>query len=339
MVSRAYVLDKDGTLVHHGDAIPGARDFLARLIAEDIPHVILSNTGERDGAEVAAALTRTLGFEVAASRIHAARESMAAALREELAKGTIDHVRVVGVPLDGHPLLRPDALPPRDASRECVAVFSDGAVDDYCATVTAVGAWLAHGAQLWITSSDASIAVCRADGGVVHRPGPGAFLNAVRSVAVDARRVRVFGKERDPTMGSKSMDMLRAQGYEGPARGVVMVGDRFDTDVRAGMRHGWSTCLVESGCHTAAHAPLFPADVAGSVAASVRDLAHERAATLGEAVADIVREALRRAPRSQALADWVAARLLAVAQRVDATLQAPPRRIRSVPNLQALDVA
>ena len=132
--------------------------------------------------------------------------------------------------------------------------------------------------------------------------------------------------------------MLRAQGFAGAPCDVVMVGDRFDTDVRAGVRHGWSTCLVESGCHTlAAHAALFPADVASSVAASVAELARQRDPTLAEAVGDLVREALRRAPRSAFVADWIGGKLRTVGRALDETLRlgdVPPRRIRSLPDLQ-----
>jgi len=39
----------------------------------------------------------------------------------------------------------------------------------------------------------------------------------------------------------------------------MMVGDRFDTDVRGGVSVGILTCLVESGCHQYKLQPFYPA--------------------------------------------------------------------------------
>ena len=53
---------------------------------------------------------------------------------------------------------------------------------------------------------------------------------------------------------------------------VLIVGDRFDTDVRAGSLAGVRTCLVESGCHQHALQPHFADAPAEFVAASVASL-------------------------------------------------------------------
>ena len=50
-------------------------------------------------------------------------------------------------------------------------------------------------------------------------------------------------------MMDKVLDMLKQQGHDGDVSKVVIVGDRFDTDIRAGKACGIMTCLVESGCH------------------------------------------------------------------------------------------
>jgi ribonucleotide monophosphatase NagD (HAD superfamily) len=332
--SSAYVLDKDGTLVHHDEAIDGARALLQRFEDEGTPYVVLSNTGEKSAAQVAAALSATIGAPIAEARVRTARQ----ALEEVLARtDAFDVVRVVGVPPPGYAPFDAREAPPADATRACVALFSDGAIDDYAATATAVGTWLAAGAQLWATSADGSVAARDPrTKAIVRRPGPGAFLGVVRAVAEDAQIV-VFGKESDPSAGTATMAKLRAQGFKGAPRDVMMVGDRFDTDVRAGVRHGWSTCLVESGCHTEAHAALFPSDVASRVAASVAELARQRDPTLAETVGDLVRETLRQVPRSSHVAEWIGTRLRRAGRAIDDALligDRPPRRIRSLPDLQ-----
>ena len=102
------------------------------------------------------------------------------------------------------------------------------------------------------------------------------------------------------------MARLAQQGFAGSPRAVVMVGDRIDTDAR-GARHGWTTCLVETGCHTAADrfpesADLVAADlralVGGGGAAAARWQEHvARGAAPRAAHRRVVRRA-RRAPRA-----------------------------------------
>ena len=65
---------------------------------------------------------------------------------------------------------------------------------------------------------------------------------------------------------------------------MLIIGDRFDTDVRAGVRVGLRTCLVESGCHTAALQSFFPRDRADYVAANLGELLPTLALTLALAL-------------------------------------------------------
>ena len=50
-------------------------------------------------------------------------------------------------------------------------------------------------------------------------------------------------------MMEAAIELLRQQGHSGERHRIVMVGDRFDTDIRAGLSVGIRTCLVASGCH------------------------------------------------------------------------------------------
>lgn len=70
----------------------------------------------------------------------------------------------------------------------------------------------------------------------------------------------------------RAVEMLRKQGFDGELHDILIVGDRFDTDIRAGMRAGLTTCLVETGCHSHDLQNFYPADSAHFVAASVAHL-------------------------------------------------------------------
>lgn len=336
----AYVFDKDGTLVTDGEAVEGARTFLQELHDDGTPYAILSNTGELDGERATRKLSATLGIEIPAGRVCTARDHM----RETLLRQPSPFARIytVGCGVDDWPPLRYHDAPPDDASDVCVAVFSDGYLPEFCLAVMAIGAWVTRGAHLWVTSSDESVATRASDGRAVLRPGPGAIVQAVRCVVPrPMRRVRTFGKGGDdPTLAESVLEVLHRQGFRGSPRDVLMVGDRFDTDVRAGRRCGWSTCLVESGCHTLEDARMYPADVADTVASSIGDLLAQRSPSAHRSITDLVRdvtrEALRRSPQSNDLATWISGHLHRIATRLDEAIgiHPPPRRIRSYPDVR-----
>ena len=52
-------------------------------------------------------------------------------------------------------------------------------------------------------------------------------------------------------MVEPALQLLREQGFSGDRSRVLIVGDRFDTDIMAGTLAGLRTCLVESGCRAA----------------------------------------------------------------------------------------
>ena len=327
----AFVLDKDGTLVNAGREIEGAGEFISSLQDDGVPFVILSNTGEKTPKEVCEELKKILQIRLSEEYVHTAKKHMEDKLKFA---ESFERVVVVGQSTMWEQMDL-DERPPVDASKVCIAVFSDGTLDQYCETVTAVARWIACGAHLWMTSIDESLKTPEGD----KRPGPGVFLRAVEMTLGKSVHPRVFGKAgTDESIGEVAMQSLRGQGFSGTNRQVTMVGDRLDTDVRAGGRHGWRTCLVESGCHTLADATLFPSDVADTVAGSVRDLLmHKNTMSAYDVVEDIVREAMRRGPRTRTFVDWVHHRVGMVAQRMDSALFATePRRIRSSSELSSL---
>jgi len=66
--------------------------------------------------------------------------------------------------------------------------------------------------------------------------------------------------------------MLMAKGHSGDRCKIMMVGDRFDTDVRAGLSAGFRTCLVLTGCHNLDCQRFYRADPADFYASSIGGL-------------------------------------------------------------------
>jgi hypothetical protein len=73
-------------------------------------------------------------------------------------------------------------------------------------------------------------------------------------------------------MMEHAISMLKAQGHTGDLSSIMMVGDRFDTDIRGGVSVGIKTCLVQSGAHNANQQHRFPDDLASWTIPSVAGL-------------------------------------------------------------------
>jgi hypothetical protein len=73
-------------------------------------------------------------------------------------------------------------------------------------------------------------------------------------------------------MMEHAIEMLKLQGHDGSLDTIMMIGDRFDTDIRAGRSCGIKTCLVESGCHQMDVQPDYASDRADFFAADVSAL-------------------------------------------------------------------
>jgi len=180
------------------------------------------------------------------------------------------------------------------SKRDCVfvAFFSDGRISDSVDPSTGelgYSDWsfdvikktsylLAHGATLIATAEDAYNPAAydpRFPGHCLTLPGPGMFTAMFKKLMYPLGRDKlvVCGKGgRSGLMMKAAMRRLVQQGHDGDASKVLMIGDRFDTDVAAGVYAGTRTCLVESGAHHRSLQPFydrFPADYA---CATVGDL-------------------------------------------------------------------
>jgi len=152
--------------------------------------------------------------------------------------------------------------------------FSDWSFD----VIKKAGYLLSHGAPFVITAED-SFNV-RPDGWPL--PGPGMIAAMFRTLLYPRRSAQLHvcgkgGDMGDTYMMKHAIGMLQAQGHSGRREEILMVGDRFDTDVRAGTIAGIKTCLVESGCDSVDLRRYFPQERLDYVASSVADLVIKRA--------------------------------------------------------------
>lgn len=141
------------------------------------------------------------------------------------------------------------------------------------------GFLLAHGAHFVYTADDAynPSADPAFPGMIFPLPGPGMFAEMMKKIMYPHGRHSFSCAGKGGNVGQRFMmeravEMLRAQGHSGDRSKIMMVGDRFDTDVRGGLSASVLTCLVETGVHTAGCQRYYRADPADFFVQSIAQL-------------------------------------------------------------------
>ncbi len=228
------LVDLDGTVYRGGVAIDGAVDSIQACTALGVRSVYVTNNASRGPAAIAGQLTQAglptgpddvvtsaqAGARLLASLVgpgtdalvvgseHLTEEVAAVGLRPVSSRAPIEQVRAVGAVVQG--------FDPGLAWRD----------------VAAAGYALATGAPWVATNTDLTIPT--ADG---IAPGNGSLVAMV--AAVVGRRPVVAGKPERPLVDQA----IERTGAQAP----LVVGDRLDTDIRAGVRAGLPTLLVLTG--------------------------------------------------------------------------------------------
>ena len=105
------------------------------------------------------------------------------------------------------------------------------------------------------------------EGVIFPMPGPGMFVEMLKnSMPPGTGGSQTFCCGKGGNVGrtfmiDRAIQMLKAQGHCGERDRIVVIGDRFDTDVRAGVLAGTKSCLLESGAHRLEMADEFPTDI------------------------------------------------------------------------------
>lgn len=225
------LLDLDGVVWIDGQVLPGVPGALARVRAQGVPVLFLTNDPRSSREQYAAQLTRVgipsspeevLTSSRAAAQLVAAREPPGA-----------------GVLVVGSPALHAEAseagLCPISAERPAAAqVVLLGGHESFTYAHLAAITRAAHaGAQLYATSREPTF-----PGPDGPRPATGALLAAVE--AATGRTAVVAGKP-EPGM------FLAARRLLPDRRRLLMVGDRLDTDVTGAQAAGIPAVLVLTG--------------------------------------------------------------------------------------------
>lgn len=228
----------DGVLVHEDRALPGATEFLTRLVERQRRFLVLTNNSIFTPRDLAARLART-GLDVPESAIWTSALATATFLDDQLPKGSAYVIGEAGLTTALHEV----GYTLTDSEPDFVVL---GETRTYSfESITKAIRLIGGGARFIATNPD------------VTGPSAEGPLPATGSVAAlitkASGRVPYFVGKPNPMMFRSALNRIEAH-----SESTVMVGDRMDTDVVAGIEAGLETILVLSGSTAAEDIERFP---------------------------------------------------------------------------------
>jgi NagD protein len=252
---QAWLMDMDGVLVREEEAIPGADQLLAGLQEREIPFLVLTNNSIYTRRDLAARL-RSSGLEVPEEAIWTSALATADFLQDQRPGGSAFVVGEAGLTTALHQV----GYTLTDRSPDYVVL---GETRTYSfEQITRAIRLIGEGARFIATNPDPT------------GPSQAGPLPATGSVAALISRATevapYFVGKPNPLMIRSALNALDAH-----SESTVMIGDRMDTDIVAGLEAGLETILVLTGISTQADIdkyPYRPARIVDSVAELVEDL-------------------------------------------------------------------
>ena len=236
--AECWLTDMDGVLVREEHALPGATEFLARLVERDRRFLVLTNNSIFTPRDLSARLQH-VGLHVPEEAIWTSALATARFLADQLPGGSAYVIGEAGITTAQHEVGY--TLTDRDPD---FVVLGETRTYSFEAITRAIRL-VEDGARFIATNPD------------VTGPSEQGPLPATGSVA--ALITKATG--RDPYfVGKPNPMMLRSalNQIEAHSENTVLVGDRMDTDVVAGIEAGLETILVLTGSTRRADVERFP---------------------------------------------------------------------------------
>ena len=247
--AECWLTDMDGVLVHEGNALPGAAEFLQRLAERRRRFLVLTNNSIFTPRDLAARLARS-GLQVPEESIWTSALATADFLSTQLPGGSAYVIGEAGLTTALHEVGY--TLTDTDPDYVVLGETRTYSFEAITKAIRLIGA----GARFIATNPD------------VTGPSPEGPLPATGSVAAMITKATgaepYFVGKPNPMMFRSAMNRIEAH-----SESTVMVGDRMDTDVVAGIEAGLETILVLSGISTREESnryPFRPSRVVNSVA-------------------------------------------------------------------------
>ncbi len=252
---RSWLMDMDGVLVREQNAIPGAREFLARLRELGLPFLVLTNNSMYTRRDLAARLART-GLDVPEESIWTSALATAQFLEDQRPDGTAFVVGESGLTTALHEVCY--TMSEREPDYVVLGETRTYSFERITEAIRLVAA----GSRFIATNPDNV------------GPTPDGPLPATGSVAALISRATgvdpYYVGKPNPLMMRSALNAIEAH-----SETTAMIGDRMDTDIVSGLEAGLETILVLTGVTTPGEAERYsyrPSRIVNSVADLVEGL-------------------------------------------------------------------
>lgn len=233
-----WLTDMDGVLVHEERALPGAAEFLERLVERERRFLVLTNNSIFTPRDLAARLSRT-GLHVPEAAIWTSALATATFLADQLPNGSAYVIGEAGLTTALHEV----GYTLTDAEPDYV-VLGETRTYSFEAITKAIRL-IEKGARFIATNPDAT-------GPSAEGPLPATGAVAAMITRATGAAPYFIGKP-NPMMFRSAMNRIEAH-----SENTAMVGDRMDTDVVAGIEAGLETVLVLTGSTRKEDVERFP---------------------------------------------------------------------------------
>jgi NagD protein len=234
----SWLTDMDGVLVHEGLAIPGAAEFLQRLEERSRPYLVLTNNSIYTPRDLAARLARS-GLSVPEHAIWTSALATAQFLADQSPGGSAYVIGEAGLTTALYQI----GYTLTDTDPDYV-VLGETRTYSFEAITRAIRL-VSRGARFIATNPDAT-------GPSAEGPLPATGAVAAMVTRATGAQPYFVGKP-NPMMFRSALNTI-----DGHSESTVMIGDRMDTDVVAGIEAGLETILVLSGSTKLADVERFP---------------------------------------------------------------------------------
>jgi NagD protein len=237
MNDRGFIIDMDGVIYRDSTPIPGAVEFINRLVSDEIPFVFVTNNSQRTRRDVCWKL-RKMGMMVEESHVFTCAMATARFISEKKPKGTAYVIGEGGLlqalHTNGYTIVEQDPD---------FVIVGEGRTLSTESVEKAVTMVLG-GASLIATNLDPN---CPTKTGT--RPGCGAIVSMLEK----ATGIQAF------SVGKPSPVIMRMARREmaWKTNNVTVIGDTMETDILGGVQMGYRTILVLTGGTKTEHLPRF----------------------------------------------------------------------------------
>ena len=235
---KGFICDMDGVIYHGNKLLPGVREFVDWLYKEKKHFLFLTNSSERSPKELQQKLWR-MGLDVDESHFYTSAQATAKFISSQAPGCSVFVIGGAGLIM----ALHDEGITMNDVDPDYV-VIGEGNSYNYESIVKAVRLVLA-GAKLIGTNSD------------LTGPSEDGILPACRAmiapIEMATGQSAYFIGKPNPLIMRTGLRILGVHSED-----AVMIGDRMDTDVVAGIETGLDTVLVLSGVTDPDEIKRFP---------------------------------------------------------------------------------